>query len=132
MEVSRIQIILSLHDKPIAQFAADTIHPEELEDLRSFFKDYAFATSRLKRRASSRLKGRYTVLTKDALVSLYFALEEYVEDLEFLKTKTTAQDFVFECYHWLDEDFWEEVEIDDEIFILPRKGLKLYYEEIWL
>ena len=124
VEISGILITLSLHDKPIAQFAADTIHPEELEDLRSFFKDYAFAPSRL--------KGRYTVLTKDALVSLYFALEEYVEDLEFLKTKTTAQDFVFECYHWLDEDFWEEVEIDDEIFILPRKGLKLYYEEIWL
>ena len=124
VEISGILITLSLHDKPIAQFAADTIHPEELEELRSFFKDYAFAPSRL--------KGRYTVLTKDALVSLYFALEEYVEDLEFLKTKTTAQDFVFECYHWLDEDFWEEVEIDDEIFILPRKGLKLYYEEIWL
>ena len=124
MEVSRIHIILSLHDKPIAQFAADTIHPDELEDLGSFFKEYAFAPSRL--------KGRYTVLTKDALVSLYFALEEYVEDLEFLETKTTAQDVVFDCYHWLDEDFWEDVEKDDEIFIIPRKGLKLYYEEIWV
>ena len=124
MEINRIQIILSLHDKPIASFAADTIHPDELEDLRSFFKDYAFAPSRL--------KGRYTVLAKDALVSLYFALGEYVEDLEFLKTKTNAQDVVFDCYHWLDEDFWEEMEEGDEIFIIPRNGLKLYYEEIWV
>ena len=124
VEISGILITLSLHDKPIAQFAADTIHPEELEDLRSFFKDYAFAPSRL--------KGRYTVLTKDALVSLYFALGEYVEDLEFLKTKTNAQDFVFECYHWLYDSFWEKVEKDEESYITPRKGLKLCYEERWL
>ena len=133
MELSGIQIItigihitLLLHGKPIAQFTMDTEIPEELEDLQSFFKDYAFAPL-------PSLRGKYTLLTKEALSQLFSAMRNYVKDMEEGEVEETSQSrAVCECYKWLDKEFWEELDNEYPPFLVPRKGLKLYYEEIWL